>query len=159
MNRGRVYLAGPIGGKTYGEATDWREELTRQFAAVGIEALSPMRGQEYLSRMQTMPPATLGNLLPLSTPRGINIRDRWDAARCDVLLVNLLGATKPSFGTVLEIGYAVGADPLKPIIVVMEPDNLHCHPMVLDSAGYVVQTLGQAAIIVCTLLNAPGGGT
>jgi nucleoside 2-deoxyribosyltransferase len=157
VNRGRVYLAGPIGGKTYGEATDWREELTQRLAAVGIEALSPMRGKKYLSRMETMPYATPSSASPLTTPRGINTRDRWDAARCDVLLVNLLGATKPSFGTVLEIGYAVGADPLKPIILVMEADNLHRHAMVLDNAGYVVETLAEAEMIVCSLLNAGGG--
>jgi len=155
MSKGLVYLAGPIGGLTYGGATDWREELTRRFAAVGIEALSPMRGKEHLSKLDVIPSSSSPtHKTPLSTPRGINTRDRWDATRCDMLLVNLLGASKPSFGTVLEIGYAVGADPLKPIVLVMEPDNIHRHAMILDNAGYVVETLAEAEWVVCSLLNA-----
>jgi len=157
-HRGTVYLAGPIGGLTYGGATDWREELTRRFAEVGIEALSPMRGKEHLSKLDVIPSSSSPtHKTPLSTPRGINTRDRWDATRCDVLLANFLGADKPSFGMVLEIGYAVGADPLKPIILVMEPDNVHRHAMVLDNAGYIVETLAEAEMIVYSLLNVGAG--
>jgi len=48
----------------------------------------------------------------------------------------------------------VGADPLKPIVLVMEPDNIHRHAMILDNAGYVVETLAEAEWVVCSLLNA-----
>jgi len=154
MNKGRVYLAGPIGGLSYGGATDWREELTRRFAEVGIEALSPMRGKGYLSRLEVMPSHVPSSKTPLSTPRGINTRDCWDATRCDVLLVNFLGAQKPSFGSVLEIGYAHGADPRKPIVLAIEPENIHYHAMILDCAGYVVGSLDEAEMVIKSLLNA-----
>jgi hypothetical protein len=51
----------------------------------------------------------------MSKPKGLTTRDRWDAMRCDVLLVNLLGATKVSIGTVLEFGWADAMD--IPIVV------------------------------------------
>lgn len=151
--KGRVYLAGPIGNLTYDAVTGWREELTRRFAAVGIEALSPLRGKGYLNAMSVMPSHIPDNSRPLSTARGINVRDRWDAARCDVMLVNLRGATTPSFGTVLEIGYAIGADPFKPVVLVIEPDNIHNHAMLLECAGYIVESLEEAEEVVCAILN------
>jgi hypothetical protein len=33
-------------------------------------------------------------------------RDRFDATRCDVLLVNLLGAERVSIGTMMEVAWA-----------------------------------------------------
>jgi nucleoside 2-deoxyribosyltransferase len=77
----------------------------------------------------------------MSMPKGLTIRDRWDAMRCDVLLVNLLGATKVSIGTVLEIGWANAMD--IPIVVRDGAGNIHEHAMLNQITGFRVSTLGR----------------
>ena len=38
--------------------------------------------------------------------KGIVTRDRWDVAKADVVLMNLVGATQVSIGTMVELGWA-----------------------------------------------------
>jgi hypothetical protein len=95
-----VYLAGPITGCTYTGCTDWRSYAKNILSVAGITGLDPMRGKDYLLNEKS-----LGNDYPhpLSCPRGIMTRDYWDCTRCDVLLVNFLGAEKVSIGTVMKL--------------------------------------------------------
>jgi len=93
-----------------------------------------------------------GHLSPLSGPRGIMTRDRFDATRCDVLLVNLLGATKVSIGTCMEIAWA----DLKrtPIVVAMEPEgNPHEHCMITEAIGFRCDSMRQALDVVTGILS------
>src|SRR4051794_28218363 len=90
-----VYLAGPISGLNYEGATDWRDYAKLMLRAWGIKALSPLREQEHMKSIGVFSDAgteTERLQSPMSTPKGLTIRDRWDAMRCDVLLVNLVGA-------------------------------------------------------------------
>jgi nucleoside 2-deoxyribosyltransferase len=144
-----VYLAGPITGCTYKGCTDWRTEVNKQLANFSVYGLDPMRGKEYLGKE-----VCLGNNYanPLSCPRGIMTRDHWDCTRCDLLLVNFLGATKVSIGTVMEIAWAF--DNQIPIILVMEPEgNLHDHAMINEATGFRVSTLEDAVTIVQAILS------
>ena len=45
-----IYLAGPIAGCTYAEATDWRDSVTAAFDP-GIKGISPMRMKEWCQRI------------------------------------------------------------------------------------------------------------
>lgn len=149
-----VYLAGPITGLTYGECTDWREYAVRSLADAGIKAVSPMRGKEYLQREQGLMSAD-GNKYSaygaLSTNRGIMTRDHFDTQRCDVLLVNLLGAKQVSIGTVMEISFAHTRQ--IPIICAMEQqDNPHEHGMILEAIGFRVPMLDDALQLVKAIL-------
>ena len=67
-------------------------------------------------------------------------RDRFDATRCDLLFVNLLGAKETSIGTVMEIAWA---DLLrKPIVLAIEPEgNIHDHGMIKEAIGFRVPSL------------------
>jgi hypothetical protein len=77
-------------------------------------------------------------------------RDRFDATRCDVLLVNLLGAERVSIGTVMEIAWA---DLRRtPIVAVMEEGNVHEHGMVNEAIGFRVTTLDEALNIIKSIL-------
>jgi len=149
-----VYLAGPITGLNHDEAVDWRKIVTDELRP--IHCLSPMRGKEYLRGMASLPHrsedlAQIGNVM--STARGIMTRDRWDAARCDVLFVNLLGATRVSIGTVMEIAWA---DLRRtPIVCAMEDDNMHRHGMIDEAVGFRVPTLAEACDVVRSLLDIP----
>lgn len=148
-----VYLAGPISGCSYDEAVDWREGVIGALAGKRIKGLSPMRCKNYLEGMKDLDKNCIeyGAINCLSSPRGIMTRDRFDCTRCDVLLVNLLGAKKVSIGTVMEIAWA---DLSRiPIIVVMEPGNIHEHAMVSEAIGFRVGTLNEAIDLVVGILG------
>lgn len=145
-----VYLAGPITGLTYDGAEDWRAFAKEDLQRVGIKALSPLRAKDYLRQVAGPLSGTgeeYAHLGVLSTPRGVMTRDRYDATRCDVLLVNLLGAERVSIGTIMEIAWA---DALRtPIVVAIENSgNVHEHMMVNEAIGFRVPALEQALDIV-----------
>lgn len=149
-----VYLAGPITGKSYDEATDWRAVAKDRLGQSGIEALNPMRGKEYLSHIKefTADGDKYKPFSVMSSNRGIMTRDHYDATNCDVLLVNLLGADRPSIGTCMEIAWAW--ENSIPIVAVMEPTgNPHEHGMILEAIGFRVETLEEAFHIIRMILN------
>lgn len=156
-----VYLAGPITGLSYGEAKNgWRAEFAKLLAARAphIECYSPMRSKEFLSDQQNLEcrGVDLDKIEhALSRPLGILTRDGNDVAQRDAVVACFLGAQRVSIGTVWEIGFASAQHPRKPIIVVMEKDNIHDHVFITHSSGYVVETLDEAALITGSLLT-PG---
>lgn len=149
-----VYLAGPISGLSYAGCTDWRHTAAADLADHGIKALSPLRGKEYLSHLEEISAdgREYAHLGVLSLPRGVMTRDRFDATRCDVLLVNLLDAKKVSIGAVMEIAWADARR--TPIVAVMEDaGNVHEHMMVSEALGFRVPTLAEALHIVKAILS------
>lgn len=149
-----VYLAGPITGLSYAGCTDWRELAKSELGKSGIKGLSPMRGKEYLAAIEKISGTgeEYAHLGVLSLPRGVMTRDRYDATRCDLLLVNLLGAKAVSVGTVMEIAWA---DLSRiPIVCAMEATgNPHEHMMVAEALGYRVPTLDEALHICRAILS------
>ena len=143
-----VYLAGPITGLTYDDATDWRKTVSETLALHGIKSASPLRFKSFLKDELSIKDSYEGHTL--ATSKGIYTRDKWDVSRSDVVLVNFIGAGKVSIGTVLEIAWADMLN--KPIIIAMEPDNIHQHSMVNECAGYIVPTLDQAVQAAQALL-------
>lgn len=146
---GLVYLCGPIYGLSWDGATDWREAAARVLAEKGITALSPLRGKQYLKEER----ALKGNYeqFPLSSDRGLTTRDHWDVKRCDVVLINFLGAERVSIGSIFEIAWAWAYR--KPVVLAMEAEgNVHDYPMVRECVGYRVDHLGDALGIVISLL-------
>lgn len=149
----RVYFAGPIAGLDYKGATDWREVVAKQLAP-DILALSPMRGKDYLAAYTDIggtPGAMHAMNNAMSTPAAIVTRDRNDTTKSDAVLMNLLGAKKVSIGTMIEAGWADAAR--VPIVLVIEPDNIHQHAMLIDIAGYIVPTLDEAVHILKAFLG------
>lgn len=152
-----VYLAGPISGLNFEGATDWRDQVKNHFDQFGVKALSPLREQEHLKEVGIFTDSakeTSRLKSPMSTPKGLTIRDRWDAMRCDVLLVNLLDATKVSIGTVMEIAWADSKN--IPIVCAIEDDhtNIHEHAMLNHCIGYRARDLWGAVDLVRQLLAA-----
>lgn len=150
-----VYLAGPITGLTYDDGADWRESVAADLADVGIEAFSPLRAKNYLREFGELQAggsagANYVGVNPLSEPQGITTRDRFDTTGRDVVLANLVGAERVSIGTMIELGWADASR--TPIILAMEPGNIHAHAMVEAVAGYIVPTLDEAVAIVKAIL-------
>ena len=151
----RVYLAGGIAGLAGIEAGNWRHYAASRLLDFGIEALNPMRAKgrlETQSRISTdfHDYAHLGEFF---TSRGIMTRDFNDVRRCDALLVNLLGAEKPSLGTIMELAWAYAFQ--KPAVVAIEENgNPHDgHPMIHEAIPFRVATLDEAITSVAIILN------
>lgn len=151
-----VYLAGPITGRSYLDATDWRKVATRELAEHGITGLSPLRGKEYLAGLEHLPHTADQ---PLSTQKGITTRDRWDCTRSDLVLVNFEdtdkrldtnGQERASIGTCMEIAWADAHR--VPVVMVMRDGNVHDHPMIREAVGFIVPTLEEALALVVGIL-------
>lgn len=143
----RVYLAGPISGKSYDAATDWRNGVAEDLRSMGHVCSSPMRGKEYLSKEHVL--RREYSKFPMSTAQGIYRRDTFDVDHCDVLLAYLLEAEEVSIGTVMEIqrGYDKG----KYVLVVMKPGSIHDHAFVKMAASLVVGSLSEALEVIHVL--------
>ncbi|MGY2919465.1 hypothetical protein [Bradyrhizobium sp. USDA 3262] len=149
-----VYLAGPISGLDFDGATDWRHTAKELLHPFGIKTLSPLRSQEHLRKVGVFTNAAAETARlesPMSMPKGLTIRDRWDAMRCNVLLVNLHGAKTVSIGTVMEIAWSDSKG--IPIVAAVEPDaNPHEHAMLMHCIGFRVPTLWEACDVTRQLL-------
>lgn len=144
----RVYLAGPITGCTYEGCTSWREFAKYALAKNDIVGLDPMRAKDYLANEKCI---SNDYDTPLSCARGIMTRDHWDCIRSDVVLVNLIGATKVSIGTIMEVAWAWDND--VPVVLVMEENNIHSHAMLNEATGFRVFTLEAGLEIVKAILS------
>ena len=120
----KVYLAGPVNGKTDDECFGWRDEATRLLAELGHEVLSPMardyRGQEAAN----VEPIVHGDL------------DDINAA--DAVLV---WAETPSWGTAMEVRYAC-AEAGKTVVAVV-PEGARVSPWLMYHAA-IFHTLEDA---------------
>ena len=144
-----VYLAGPIRGHSYNDANNWRERV-RDSLPNGVKVLSPMRDKEFLRRKRKIRDSYPDH--PLATDHAITTRDRADVMRCDVVLMNLLGAGEVSLGTMAELGWADAWR--KPVVLVMEArGNPHDHPFLRSIAGFVTDNLDEAIEMVISILD------
>lgn len=155
MAKPSVYLAGPITGLTYDQGNDWRDVVRLDLEDVGIIGWSPLRSKQFLREIGVLdsagtPDSAYIGLNPLSEPKGITTRDRFDTMRSDLVLMNLLGAERISIGTMIEAGWADAAR--VPLVVVMEEDNIHRHAMLNEVAGFIVPTLEEAVAVVKAVL-------
>ena len=150
MNKYYLYPAGSIRGKTYEEANEWREYLL-EWLTHKIILLNPLRGKEELEGQVITLELMEASNNPLIQPKGVVRRDLCDIRRCDAMIVNLLDAEEVFLGTIYEMGYAHAL--LKPIVVVMENDNIHYHPFVTETASFVVPTLEEAVHILSHLFE------
>ena len=150
----KVYLAGPISGLSYEDASlGWRKTivpLIERTVEPSIKCYSPMRAKGFLADRG----ALFGSYdeHPLATESGIVTRDRNDVMNCDVMIACFLESKgNYSLGTAMEYGWADAAN--KPIIMVaVEGDPHLIHPMMRRIAGYVVDNLEDAAAIAQHIL-------
>lgn len=148
-----VYLSGGITGLGYGTTTNWREHAANELRTVSggaIGTISPMRGKQYLNLPGQIDRFN-GDKAILSSDAAIYRRDRNDVRRCDLVLVNLLEAPRVSIGTVMEIAWADAWD--KAIILAMEKDNMHQHPILNQAARLIVPTLEDAIALTYQTLR------
>lgn len=143
----RIYLAGPIAGLTYSEATHgWRQEVSNALAGTGIQCYSPMRGKVFL-KDHAGPIGKEGyEQHPMSRMQGILGRDRNDVMEADLIFMNVQGAKSVSIGTTVELGWADAFR--KPIVLVTDKEGPHNHAFFTGLATYVCHDVATA--IDCT---------
>lgn len=153
MKRHSVYLAGPISGLTFDDADEWRVHAMDVLRRHEIDGLSPLRGKAYLRTLGELSAgcAAEGKAGLMSLPRSIMTRDFYDATHCDVLLVNLLGATRVSIGTMMEVAWCFQSR--TPVVCAMEPGNIHEHAMLAEAIGFRVGTIDEAIAVCVAILN------
>lgn len=143
-----VYLSGPISGLTYQEGAGWREYACRALAP-GIACYSPLRGHQHLDGEGELRGSYPQH--PLTTAAALTARDRHDCMHCDLLLVDLTGASEVSIGTCIELGWADAFR--KPVVLVMEPKgNIHDHPLVRSVCAFRVPNIEEALQVVRAIL-------
>lgn len=152
--RPSVYLAGPITGLTFDDSVEWRDYAKQDLDDAGIDAFSPLRVKGYLRAFGELDAGTdnskYAGVHPLSNAAGIMARDRNDVRSRDMVLANFIGAERISVGTCIEIGWADAWR--KPIVAVMEEDNIHRHAMLNQACGFIVPTIEDAIEIVKAVL-------
>lgn len=148
MSRPKIYLAGPIAGRNYAKATEWRDRVAAELTPA-FECLSPMRNKEQLKAVGTISGTYEGLLLGRAD--AILLRDQADLDRCDAALVYLPDGTH-SVGTFLEMGYlwAKGT----PMVVVTTDATLQDHPFMRRlSRLVVVRNFEDAFSLLYSLFN------
>ena len=133
----QVYMAGPITGLGYEDATNgWRAEFPKLLKS-HIHAFTPMRGKKHLEGLVGAITDRAEDYPEGLTTAASNIvaRDHNDVMLCDAMVVNFLGAPRASIGTAVEFGWANAYR--KPIIMIIEPgtSNVHNHLMLTEMAG------------------------
>jgi nucleoside 2-deoxyribosyltransferase len=153
-----VYLAGPISGLTYEEASGWRDLVCDSLTPHGIKCLSPLRAAIHLRDHKGL--LTDCEIVPglecvvkaMSTPMGVVTRDRFDATHCSVLFLNLLGSKKVSIGSMVEVGWA-NANNI-PIVLIIEPEgNPHEHAFVTECCQFRTTSIWDGVQIVKAILG------
>lgn len=153
---GMVYLAGPIANVSGAQAVDWRDDATTFLQNHGFRVRNPMRSKH----------AALGPMAKISNnfndykdygtffkSRAIMARDFNDVKQSDGILVNLLGATQPSLGTIMEMAWAYAMQ--KPCVVMIEATgNPHDnHPMIHEAMSFRVENFDDGLYAIYTILR------
>lgn len=143
-----VYGAGPITGLDFEAANSWRLKM-RLALAPDIEFINPLRGKDHLASEATLSDGYLGDAL--STDQAIFERDYFDVQRADMVLVNFLGATRISQGTLYEIAWTKLLQ--KPLLVIMEDQgNVHEHLFLRACTSFRVSNLPDACEVIRRVL-------
>lgn len=154
----RVYLSGPMTGVAYDEAETWRDQIQdvsrRKLHRLDrdpglVDFFSPLRGEASLAETPI-----IGDEADYVFRRkeDMVIRDYWDTVNADIVIVNLLGATRVSIGTMIEVAWAW--DHRIPMIFIMEDRGcLHDHPMVRAMRTFRVESFDAAVDALFVLLN------
>jgi nucleoside 2-deoxyribosyltransferase len=144
----RVYLAGPIKGLSFGDATDWRGAVAR-WLAPEIAAYSPMRSKDHLDTGERLGDFYDNDIL--ANPRAIVARDHNDCRNADLVIAYLSGAEAVSVGTMFELAWCHAYR--VPLVVVDDGSTgTHRHPFVHEAADWFVMNLEQAVYVARSVL-------
>lgn len=138
----KVYLAGPISGRSYDDVTKTYQEKEIRLRNLGYTVLCPMVGKALLQDEKELKASGYTN--PTSTNHAIFERDMWMVKQSDVVLADLTDSIRVSIGTVMELAWASMLE--KHTIVVLPKDNIHSHSFILEAADIIFTNLDDAIV-------------
>lgn len=136
-----VYLAGPMTGQTYEETIAWRKYAREKLEEAEFTVLDPARGLMFLKPEAVVKDAY--EEFSTENKHTVFVRDRFDSTRSDILLVNLLKASKVSIGTMMELAWAHLSNKF-PVVVMEREGNPHMHAFMRECAGIVRESVEDA---------------
>ena len=157
----RVYLAGPIAGCNKSEANDWRAFVCGKLPP-GVVGVSPLRCEPLIGRRYKL----AYDDPRFGTPKAIAAKNWFDSNRCDMVLAYLpkeISARRPSYGTIIEIGWAIAMR--KPTLLVTDDPLVRDHPLIAANVPWVfddftaaLETIEGLAMVYTGPSNVPGFG-
>jgi len=138
-----VYLAGPMVGLSFKDASQWRNTVTRKLKSKW-NILSPLTALDQKSKFpfKTLSQTDTDHRPIKHVPSAFVTVDEFFVDKCDFVLANFIGSTRVSIGTVWELGYAWGQG--KKIVSIIEPESIHDHPFLRRRSHLFVPTLAEA---------------
>lgn len=149
MYKPKLYMAGPMAGLSYEEASAWREEA-RAVLDHDFELISPCRNKESLRGRGKLGMHGYSDHF-MCNDQTIFYRDTNDVISCDGLLVNFKDAPFISIGTPFELGVAWTLR--KPIVTVMPKGNCYHHIFTVQCSTYIADTLDEACMALRSIFN------
>lgn len=134
----KIYVGHPITGLDGDEVIQYYDTIKGQL--LGHTILCPMTGKDHLRTAKDLG-ADLEDH-PITKNHAIFSRDEWMVSHCDMVLMDLSGATNVSIGCVMELAFASSYK--KHIVLVMEKGNIHNHAFVKEAAHIIYETLDEA---------------
>lgn len=157
----KIYLSGPMTGLTVEEATTRRSFYFKNLSDC-FELVSPMRDWHLMTNQQDRQ-FILEEIRPHSNDKNKNNvsfcsdkeimnRDRFDVIMSDGMILDLLGATRPSIGAVAELCWAYEFN--KPVVLVMEDEgNVNEHAFINEMSSFRVNSRERACEIIRSVFN------
>lgn len=146
MKNKNVYLAGPITGLSYKEATQWRKEIAKDLYSLGYSVLDPMHKKDFLSKKKQLKNNYYNNII--TKQDNIFLTDEFRVNSSDIILVNFLNAKQVSIGTTVEI--AIARNKKKLVILIMDKNNIHNH--IFITSGCIIAKSNKEALNVLKTL-------
>ena len=137
-------------GMTLEQVTTWRKKAKAALEEAGFTVLDPARGLMFLKPETVVKDAYDEEFT--ENKHVVFARDKFDATRSDILLMNLKHATKISIGTMMEMGWGYLSGRF--VVTVIEKEgNPHMHAFVReassilfddpeDACDYIIRTFG-----------------
>lgn len=148
MSKLRVYLAGPISGLTKDQSDNWRLKFEKMIP--DAKCVMPMYAENF-AKGRVLGTCHPGELM--ASAKAVMHKDEFYVRNSDAVVANFTGCgLRPSFGSVIECAWASMLN--KPLVIIAEKDNIHLHPMIVEEAGWVVDNLEDAAIVINGLFGA-----
>lgn len=139
----QIYLAGPITGCTFDEATSWRDEFIKALNQPKIQCFSPMRAKTFLAEKGKIEGSFDDYLFGSS--RNIMARDHNDCTKADCVVFNLFDNKIVSIGTIMELAWCY-THRIPTVVIIGKDDKVYGkHPMVLQAIDFRVETVEEAA--------------
>lgn len=149
----QIYLAGAIAGKTFDECNNWRKLVEAHLVRYpNVAVRNPLRGKEHFRQSAEKFTKFEYASNPITTQKGIVRRDFNDVITSDCLLVNLLGTTEKSIGSLMELAWAYQLR--IPVVLLMEPEgNINDHLFVRECAIYQTDNMWEALDLCLHILG------